>query len=493
MYHTDLEELKRMAAGYDIVPVCREIFSDVRTPIAVMRALKHISSCCFLLESAEGGKNWGRYSFLGFDPLLSVTCKNHEMTIKNSETRRFHTDDPAGEIRRILQEYKSPRIPDLPPFTGGLVGYFAYEYMRYIEPKLDFEEKEDTPFQDVDLMLFDKIIAFDHLKQKMFLIVNIRTDDLKKNYNKVLRVLNDMADLAAHGTESEIPAGKLLSPFKNEFTQEEYEEVVEKVKHYIREGDIFQAVPSNCRTAAFSGSLFDAYRVLKTVNPSPYMFYFSGREIELTGASPETLVRLQDGRLRTFPIAGTNPRGKTEEEDKALEAELLQDKKELAEHDMLVDLGRNDIGKISRFGTVEVENFHKIERFSHVMHLTSTVTGEIRDGMDALDAVAATLPAGTLSGAPKIRAMEILHELEKSPRGIYGGAIGYIDFTGNMDVCIGIRMAAAAKGKVFIRSGGGIVADSIPKEEFEETVNKSKAMMEAITMAQEVKDYDFAD
>ena len=266
----------------------------------------------------------------------------------------------------------------------------------------------------------------------------------------------------------------------------EYEKLVEKTKAYIKEGDIFQAVPSNRREAGFTGSLLNAYRVLRTTNPSPYMFYLSGREIELTGASPETLVKLKDGKLATFPIAGTMPRGKNQAEDDALEEKLSHDEKELAEHNMLVDLGRNDLGKISEFGSVKVNNFHKIERFSHVMHITSAVTGEIRGDKDALDAIAATLPAGTLSGAPKVRAMQILHELEKSTRGIYGGAVGYIDFTGNMDVCIGIRMAVAYGNKVYVRSGGGVVFDSVPETEYAETMNKAKAMIEAIEKAQEV-------
>lgn len=492
MYHPDLETLKEAARGYDIVPVAKDIFADVRTPIAVMRALKKVSSCCFLLESARQGEKWGRYSFLGYDPKMLVACKDHVMTVKDGVSRQYPTDDPAGEIRKVLSQYRSPRLPGMPTFTGGLVGYFAFESVKYAEPRLDLLPKKETPFNDVDLMLFDKVIAFDHLAQKIVLIVNIRTDDLERNYYKALRELDDLASLVAEGEAADIPGGKLLSDFQGEFTPEEFEQVVRKTQHYIKEGDIFQAVPSNCLSADFEGSLFNAYRVLRIMNPSPYMFYFSGRDIELTGASPETLTRLQDGVITTFPIAGTNPRGKTPEEDKALEEELLHDEKELAEHDMLVDLGRNDVGRIAQIGSVSVEHLHKIERFSHVMHITTEVTGRIRKDKDALDAIAAMLPAGTLSGAPKIRAIEILHELEKSPRAMYGGAIGYIDFTGNMDVCIGIRMAAAAKGKVYVRSGAGIVKDSQPEKEYYETVNKAKSMMEAIRKGEEDKGYDIA-
>lgn len=493
MIKPSLIELERISDKYDIVPVCKEIFSDIRTPINVLRALKHISSTTYLLESAETNEKWGRYSFLGFNPSLEIFCKNHQMTIKGAMTSTFTTDNPAKEIRKILQQYKSPKFDFLPTFTGGLVGYFAYEYIRYSEPKLDFKDVEDIPFNDVDLMLFDKVIAFDHYKKKIILIVNIKTNDLEKNYNKAIRELNELADLVAKGQQASITEGKLLSEFKSEFTPEEYEDVVRKTQAYIKEGDIFQAVPSNRKQADFSGSLLNAYRVLRTTNPSPYMFYLSGKDIELTGASPETLVKLQNGLLETFPIAGTMPRGKNELEDKAFEDILIHDDKELAEHNMLVDLGRNDLGKISEFNSVKVTSFHKIERFSHVMHITSTVQGKIRPEFDALDAINAALPAGTLSGAPKIRAIEILHELEKSPRGIYGGAIGYLDFSGNMDVCIGIRMAVAKQGKVFVRSGGGVVKDSIPQNEYQETVNKAQSMIEAIKKAQEVNDYDIAD
>ncbi len=494
MYKPSLDDLKQYASKYDIVPVCKEIFSDVRTPIAVLRALKTVSSHTYLLESAENNEQWGRYSFLGFNPSLEISCKNHQMTIKGATTLSFKTDDPNAEIRKILSEYKSPKFDFLPTFTGGLVGYFAYEYIRYSEPRLNFiDEEDDSSVNDVDLMLFDKVIAFDHYKKKIVLIVNIRTDDLEHNYNKAQRELDELADLVAHGKPCKIEKGELLSDFRAEFTAQEYCDVVRKTQHYIKEGDIFQAVPSNRREADFKGSLLNAYRVLRTLNPSPYMFYLSGRHMELTGASPETLVKLQGDKLMTFPIAGTEPRGRTPEEDIALEKKLLHDEKELAEHNMLVDLGRNDLGRISEFGSVKVEALHVIERFSHVMHICSTVTGKIKPEYDALDAISATLPAGTLSGAPKIRAIEILHELERSPRGIYGGAVGYLDFSGNMDVCIGIRMAVAKKGKVYVRTGGGVVKDSVPEHENQECINKAKSMIVAITRAQGVNDYDIAD
>ncbi|MDU6062989.1 MAG: chorismate-binding protein, partial [Veillonella sp.] len=456
---------------------------------SVLKALKQVSSHTYLLESADNSNHWGRYSFLGYDPKIELFCKNHQMTIKDGTTRTFECSDPAAEIRNILSQYKSPRLEELPTFTGGFVGYFACEYIRYIEPTLDFPTPDDDPamVNDVDLMLFDKVIAFDHYKNKIYLIANISTNDLERNYNKAELELKALADLVVNGKEADVPKGILKTEFTSEFTKDEFEAVVKKTQHYIKEGDIFQCVVSNRREAEFDGSLLNAYRVLRTLNPSPYMFYLSGGDVELTGASPETLVKLTDGKMYTFPIAGTMRRGKNEAEDLAIEEKLINDEKELAEHNMLVDLGRNDLGKISKFGSVQVEALHMLQRFSHVIHITSTVSGDIQDGKDALDAIGATLPAGTLSGAPKIRAIEILHELEKSPRGVYGGAVGYIDFSGNMDVCIGIRMAMNKGGKVYVRAGAGIVRDSVPASEYNETLIKGQSMISAITDAQEVE------
>lgn len=489
MIFPSLDRVKAIAPGYDIVPVYMEILSDVRTPISVLKALKQVSSHTYLLESADNSNHWGRYSFLGYDPKIELFCKNHKMTIKDGTTRTFECSDPAAEIRNILSQYKSPRLEELPTFTGGFVGYFACEYIRYIEPTLDFPILDDDSamVNDVDLMLFDKVIAFDHYKNKIYLIANISTNDLERNYNKAELELKTLADLVVNGKEADVPKGILKTEFTSEFTKDEFEAVVKKTQHYIKEGDIFQCVVSNRREAEFEGSLLNAYRVLRTLNPSPYMFYLSGGDVELTGASPETLVKMTDGKMYTFPIAGTMRRGKNEAEDLAIEEKLINDEKELAEHNMLVDLGRNDLGKISKFGSVKVEALHMLQRFSHVIHITSTVSGDIQDDKDALDAIGATLPAGTLSGAPKIRAIEILHELEKSPRGVYGGAVGYIDFSGNMDVCIGIRMAMNKGGKVYVRAGAGIVRDSVPESEYNETLIKGQSMISAITNAQEVE------
>ena len=365
------------------------------------------------------------------------------------------------------------------------MGYFSYDYLGYSEPAVRCKVEDTENFKDVDLMLFDKVIAFDHVRQKIILMVNMSLDDVEVGYNKAVMELKQLAELLKKGEKKQEPGGKLTGEVTPLFNREQYCAMVEKAKHYIREGDIFQIVLSNRLSAPFEGSLLNTYRVLRTLNPSPYMFYFSGTDVEVAGASPETLVKLEDGVLHTFPLAGTRPRGKTDEEDKALEEELLADKKELAEHNMLVDLGRNDLGKISKFGSVKVEKLHSIERYSHVMHIGSTVRGEINEKHDALDAIEAVLPAGTLSGAPKIRACQLIGELENNKRGIYGGAIGYIDFTGNMDTCIAIRIAYKKNGKVFVRSGAGIVADSDPKKEFEECLNKARAALKALEMAQE--------
>ena len=480
-----IDELKKLKAEgkYDIAPVSLEILSDMRTPIQVLRILKNVSEHCYLLESAKENDNFGRYTFLGFDPKLEITCLNGKMKIGDE---KVETDKPEDEIRKVLSHYRSPRISSLPPFTGGLVGYFAYDYIKYAEKSLHLTEEDEEQFNDIDLMLFDKVIAFDHLKQKIVLIVNIHLDDLEKEYERAQKDLLSLKDLIENGEMCSEISGHATEEFKPVFEKEEFCAMVEKAKHHIVEGDIFQIVLSNKMSAPFEGSLLNTYRMLRTINPSPYMFYFSSNDLELAGASPETLVKLQDGVLHTFPLAGTRKRGKDEAEDRALVEELLADPKELAEHNMLVDLGRNDLGRISKFGTVRPEKLREVLFFSHVMHIGSTVRGEIRDDEDALSAIGAVLPAGTLSGAPKIRACELIDELEGNKRGIYGGAIGYIDFTGNLDTCISIRLAYKKKGKVFVRSGAGIVADSVPESEFTECINKASAVVKAIKESGEV-------
>ena len=479
-----LSEVKQIAAtgNYNVLPVSMELLSDFITPIEAMRILQNVSTHCYMLESAQASEYWGRYTFLGFDPKLEITCIDGEMQVGNVKIK---TEHPSDYIRQIISDYKSPRFEYLPPFTGGLVGYFSYDYLTYREPTVKCEVEDTEAFKDVDLMLFDQVIAFDNLCQKIILIVNMSLEDPETGYNKAVVELKQLKELLQHGEKKQEMGGKLLGKVTPLFDKKQFCEMVEKAKHHIHEGEIFQIVLSNRLSAPFEGSLFDTYRVLRTINPSPYMFYFSGTDVEVAGASPETLVKLEDGVLHTFPLAGTRPRGKNEEEDKRLETELLADEKEIAEHNMLVDLGRNDLGKISKFGTVKVEKLHSIERYSHVMHIGSTVRGDIKEEYDALDAIEAVLPAGTLSGAPKIRACQLIGQLENNKRGIYGGAIGYIDFTGNMDTCIAIRIAYKKNGKVFVRSGAGIVADSVPEKEYEECINKAKASLKALEMAQE--------
>ena len=519
MYPT-LQAMKQLTAegDYRRIPLCREILSDRFTPVEVMRILRKADRHCFLLESAGQKETWGRYSFLGYEPSMEITCMNGAVTIrsihdekntegtaeKNLQNRKVAGDETIGRnvqdaeneeemetahpgeiLRKILREYKSPTIEGLPPFTGGLAGYFSYEYLRYSEPKLKLEDHGDSDFRDMDLMLFDQVIAFDHYRQKLCLIAGVKTDNLETSYRKAEEKLREMEELLKKGKKKVFPPLKLKSEISPQFSREKYCSMVEKAKRYIREGDIFQVVLSNPVRAKAAGSLFDTYRVLRTANPSPYMFYFSSDDLEMAGASPETLVKLERGKLTTFPLAGTRPRGKDSREDRKLVEELLADEKELAEHNMLVDLGRNDLGKISRIGTVKVEKYLSVEKFSHVMHLGSAVSGEIREDKDAIDAVDAVLPAGTLSGAPKFRACQIIEELEQSRRGIYGGAVGYIDFAGNLDVCIAIRLVYNKNGEVCIRSGAGIVADSVPDREYEECRNKAMAVIQAVKQAQE--------
>lgn len=480
----ELKQVKEIAESgkYDILPVSCEILSDICTPIEAISILKNVSTHCYMLESVAEKEKWGRYTFLGFEPKTQITAAGKNIKIGDIE---MTTENPSVQIRQILSSHRSPKFDYLPPFTGGLVGYFSYDFLAYSEKTLQSDVSDSENFKDVDLMLFDKVIAFDNFRQKLILIANMSLNDPETGYNKAKLELQQLAELLRHGERKQEKAGRLTTEVTSLFNKEEYCEMVEKARKHIYEGDIFQIVLSNRLSAGFEGSLFNTYRVLRTINPSPYMFYFSGTDVEIAGASPETLVKLEDGVLHTFPLAGTRPRGKTDEEDRELEANLLADEKELAEHNMLVDLGRNDLGKISKFGSVKVEKLHSIERYSHVMHIGSTVCGEIRDEYDGLDAVSAVLPAGTLSGAPKIRACQLIAELENNKRGIYGGAIGYIDFTGNLDTCIAIRIAYKKNGKVFVRSGAGIVADSVPEKEYQECLNKAAAVINALKAAEE--------
>lgn len=485
MIYPSLKEVKKIITNeeYKVVPLSMELYSDIKTPIETLKILKGISTNVFILESVDSTHKIGRYTFLGYDPKLELTCYNRKLKITTGTTIEEEVKHPNKYIRKILKENKSPRIAGMPTFTGGLVGYFSYDYIKYGEQSLNLDSNDEEKFNDVDLMLFDKVIAFDNYRQKIILIVNIKVENLEVNYRKAEVELKTMANLIINGKAAEESALNIKSDFKSYFSKEQYCNMVVKAKEYIKEGEIFQVVLSNRIEAEIEGSILDSYRVLRSTNPSPYMFYFYSNDIEISGASPETLVKLENNKLYTFPLAGTRKRGKNDAEDIEFEKDLLNDEKELAEHNMLVDLGRNDIGKISEINSVKVDKYMVIEKFSHVMHIGSTVSGTLRGDKDSLDAIDSILPAGTLSGAPKLRACEIINELEGNKRGIYGGAIGYIDFTGNLDMCISIRLAFAKNGKVFVRSGAGIVADSVPENEYDECINKSKAVIDALNIA----------
>jgi anthranilate synthase component 1 len=466
----------------NLLPITAELYADMYTPMEIMRTLKGFAAHCFILESAENSGTWGRYTFLGFEPKLKISAQDGVVVIEKDGKQTSEIGDPNVYIQRVLNEYKALKIEGLPPFCGGLVGYFAYDYAKYYEPLLNLKAEDKCFFRDVDLMLFDKVIAFDHYEHKIILVANIRIDvtDFAQEYARGKLELDYLKKLITNGTRKEPPTANLKSEFKQLFSESEYCNMVEKAKGYIEKGEIAQVVLSNRFEAEFEGSLFDTYRVLRGINPSPYMFYFSGTEFEFAGASPETLVKLQDGRVRTYPLGGTRERGNTPAEDAALEKELLADKKELLEHDLLVDLSKGDLAKVCTPDSIEVSEYMNILRFSHVMHIGSVVSGNLRPDKTGLDTIGAILPAGTLSGSPKRRSMEIIDELEKNKRGIYGGAVGYLDFTGNMDTCIAIRLAYKKGGKVFVRSGAGVVSMSVPQKEYQECLNKAEVVKVAL-------------
>lgn len=477
------EKAQQYEKDYDMIPLCKEIYADIVTPISLLRRLKEIDSKYYLLESVEGGKQWGRYSFLGVNPLLQISCKNGFVTMKSGAIQTTEKKDAMDALRQLLSQYRSPKLPDMLSFTGGLVGYFSYEMIGYAEPKLHLKESD---FDDYNLMLFDKVIAYDHLSQKISVIANYRAEDGEQGYNAALLEIDKMIHLINSTEPLKAEVADENVNFTCNLSKDDYCNMVERTKKYIREGDIFQGVISRRFEADYQGSLINTYRVLRTTNPSPYMYFIGIDDIEIAGTSPETMVKLLNGKLTTFPVAGTRKRGETKQIDDELERELLADEKECSEHNMLVDLARNDIGKIAQFGSVEVEEYMKIHRFSKVMHIASTVVGKIRSDKDGCDTISAMLPAGTLSGAPKFRACEIIDELEPVARGVYGGAIGYLDFSGNLDVCIAIRTAVKKGHKVYVQAGAGIVADSVPESEYMECANKAGAVIEAIKRAGEV-------
>lgn len=487
MITPNYEETIPYQKDYNLVPICKEIYADIITPIQLLRKLSLLDQHYYLLESVEGGERWGRYSFLGFCPLMHVTCREGEVTVESGELKLKKAGKPMEILRELLLDYKAPHMEGMPTFTGGFVGYFSYEMIGYAEPALKLTANDGY---DMDLMLFDKVIAYDHLKQKIFVIANAKTKEKEQGYRRAVLEIDKLVHMLLKQGVPETRTVIKEPEFKCSLSEEQYCKMVEKTKEYIREGDIFQGVISRRLEASYTDSLFHMYRVLRTTNPSPYMYFIQSKDVQIAGASPETLIKIVDGRMTTFPVAGTRPRGKDEEEDRRLEAELLADEKELSEHNMLVDLARNDIGRVAAAGSVCVEEYMKIHRFSKVMHIASVVCGQIAKGKDGLDAVESLLPAGTLSGAPKFRACQIISELEPEARGIYGGAIGYLDFSGNLDVCIAIRTAVKRGNRVYVQAGAGIVADSVPKKEYEECANKAGAVLEAFRRAGEAAEND---
>ncbi len=486
MFNLSVEEARKLSADYNIIPLTAEYVADMDTPISVFKRMQTDRNC-FLLESIGESQVTARYSFIGRNPFISFQSLGDDITVTDYTGKtETYKGRPMEELQKLVERYKAPKLEGLPSFNGGAVGFFAYDIIRQYE-RLPNVNPDDLGLPDMHFMLMDEIIAFDHKKQKIIIIVNIHSDvNFESQYNRaagrIMDIRQEMADLSKLAEKETRKYRSSSKPVSN-MTKEQFCENVEKAKEYIKNGDIFQIVPSQRFTVETSVSPFNTYRALRLINPSPYMYYLNFGDYQIVGASPEMLVRVENGIVQTGPIAGTRWRGKTLEEDLQLERDLLNDEKEIAEHTMLVDLGRNDVGRVSEFGSVKVTRFKYVERFSHVMHLISDVEGKLRADKTCFDALAATLPAGTLSGAPKIRAMEIIDELEPTKRGVYGGAIGYISFNGNFDSCITIRTGVFKDGKAYVQAGGGIVYDSVPEYEYNESVNKASAVLKAIEEA----------
>ncbi len=489
MIQPSFSEVEKMAKIGSVIPIRKDILGDLFTPAAAFLRVAQGRQRVFLLESVEGGERLARYSFIGWDPFLTVRGKGNTIWIEEMGEKVRTEGRPLDRLREIAANFQPPALTDLPPFVGGGVGYFSYDLVRQFE-KLPVRAVDDLGLEDFYVMYFSTILAFDHLRHSIHIIANIFTNrgsqSLEAKYSDALlrieqteKRLTGPISLPAPAKSDAIP-----EPVSN-LSESAYDGMVEKAKAYIHAGDIFQVVLSQRFEMRVSCEPFDIYRALRFVNPSPYMFFLRMDNLHLIGASPEMLVRVARGRVEYGPIAGTRPRGMTPEEDEHLAHELVNDAKERAEHIMLVDLGRNDVGRVCRFGTVRVGDLMRIERYSHVMHLVSSVSGELLDGMDSFHALEACLPAGTVSGAPKVRAMEIIEELEPCRRGVYGGAVGYMDFSGNLDTCIALRTLVLKEGIAYIQAGGGIVADSIPEREREESANKARALIRAVTFAHE--------
>lgn len=476
-------------AGHNRIPLMREVLADLDTPLSAYLKLAD-GPYSYLFESVHGGEKWGRYSIIGLPCRTLMRVRGYSIEIeKDGETIESHeVTDPLSFIEDFQSHYRMPEVEGMPRFTGGLVGYFGYDTIRYIEPKLANVNKPDPlDNPDILLMVSDEVVVFDNLSGKMYVVIHVNPE-IADAYNVAGQRLDALVDKLRQATpeydHGDSSGGKVKeSDFVSGFTEDGFKVAVERVKEYIVEGDVMQTVLSQRLSIPFTNEPLDLYRALRSLNPSPYMYFLDLGDFHIVGSSPEILTRVEDGEVTVRPIAGTRPRGKTEEQDKALEADLLADPKELAEHLMLIDLGRNDVGRVAEVGTVELTDKMLIERYSHVMHIVSNVTGKLKKGMSAMDALRATFPAGTVSGAPKIRAMEIIDELEPVKRGVYSGAVGYISWSGNMDTAIAIRTAVIKDKVLHIQAGAGIVADSVPQNEWDETMNKGRAIFRAVAMA----------
>jgi anthranilate synthase component 1 len=484
---TSLEEFKELARRGTFVPVCKEVVADLLTPVSAFLKIAEDADYAFLLESVEGGEHVGRYSFLGKDPFLILRARDGQTTIEKGGTVTVSERPFIETLRSLMADFRSPFVPDLPRFTGGAVGYLGYGASSWFEPVLgDLGEASDGA-DPAGFMLFDTVLAFDHVQHRILIIANARItadDDLEALYQFACAKIGFLERELERNLSIARRDGAAPLDVRSNHTKERFEQQVRAAKEYIAAGDIYQVVLSQRFQADVSADPFTVYRALRHVNPSPYMYFIRMGGVSVVGSSPEMLVRVEGSRVETHPIAGTRPRGRNNDEDMRLAEELKRNEKERAEHVMLVDLGRNDVGRVCEYGTVRVPQFMGLERFSHVMHLTSIVEGRLAEDRDRLDALVSCFPAGTVSGAPKVRAMQIIRELEPAGRGLYAGAVGYLDFAGNLDFCIAIRTVIMSKGTAFVQAGAGIVIDSNPTAEYEETRDKARALLRALEMAQ---------
>ncbi len=489
-YTPDFATFRQLSEGMNFVPVYRQLISDTLTPVSAYCRLQDDENS-FLFESVVGGERVGRYSFLGAGPFLQVDAFDKQIVLTQAgQTSRYQVDDPLEHLHSMLEQYRAPHLAGLPRFCGGAVGYAGYDTVRYTE-NLPNPPTDDRKLPDMSFAMYDKMVIFDQIQKTIQVVVHadVRSADLKAAYDEACRRVDALCKQLDTPTETIHLAdvsliGDPQIPVRSNFSREGYEAAVEKSKDYIRAGDIFQVVLSQRLEVNTTASPLDIYRALRVVNPSPFMFLLRTPAVNLIGSSPEIMVRVENGRTTIRPLAGTRRRGKTQDEDEALERELLADEKERAEHVMLVDLARNDVGRVAEYGSVELSDIMHVERYSHVMHISSTVTGKLAQGKTALDALRAGLPAGTLSGAPKVRAMEIIDELEPHRRGPYGGAVGCLDFTGHMDTCIALRTIVMIGQTAYVQAGAGIVADSVAASEYEETLNKARGLLKAIEIAE---------